>query len=424
MRLLFCGDSAGTGFGTVTRDLGAAMVARGVDVRFVSLNEQPEGVELPEPFRGRTALVGDANGWLASGVDARGAVDPDTALRTKGRLEAMCTGGLFPDGWAPEAVIVLGDVGSLQVSPVLEFIPEGFPALHYVPIEGVGLPPSWAAVWRKIRPVACSEFGADQIERLGLPRPPVVYHGVDARTFHPPTPATPYRMIGRTDTGRRPAVLRSREDCRRFLGWPLDEVILFRADRHMPRKMYPAMLRALAPVIAEDPRVRLVWHCRTVDYGGNLADERSKYPAAVQMRMNSTGFHDTAGGVPRELLPVMYAAADLYISTGAEGFGLTIAESIACGTPAVGLDYSSVPEVVGRAGVLAPVGYLVDNIYSHFWAAPDERAYRQIVRDLVADPARRGALGAAGPYQVLKFRWDRAAEQFAAILEEDRAVAA
>ena len=38
-RVLFLGDLAGTGFGTVTRDLGRELLARGLDVRFMSLNE-------------------------------------------------------------------------------------------------------------------------------------------------------------------------------------------------------------------------------------------------------------------------------------------------------------------------------------------------------------------------------------------------
>ena len=56
-RVLFLGDSAGTGFGTVTRELGKGLIARGYDLRFVSLNEQP-GEVLTEPFVGRTAIIG------------------------------------------------------------------------------------------------------------------------------------------------------------------------------------------------------------------------------------------------------------------------------------------------------------------------------------------------------------------------------
>ena len=87
MRVLLLGDSAGTGFGTVTADLGRAMLAQGDDVRFISLNEQPGG-ELQEPFAGRTAEIGRPDGWLGYGPDNLGSV-PD-------KLERMFTGGLFP----------------------------------------------------------------------------------------------------------------------------------------------------------------------------------------------------------------------------------------------------------------------------------------------------------------------------------------
>ena len=61
-RLLFAGDLAQTGFGTVTIDLGRALLGLGVDVRFLSLNET--GVVPPEPFASRTALLGQPGGWL------------------------------------------------------------------------------------------------------------------------------------------------------------------------------------------------------------------------------------------------------------------------------------------------------------------------------------------------------------------------
>lgn len=424
MKLLFLGDLAGTGFGTVTMDLGRALIERGVDVRFMSMNEAAE--DLPEPFRSRTALLHLPSGWMA--------LEPEEAVQErigdlKKRLTGMFTGGLFDDGWTPDAGLILGDVGSLKVSPVLDFIPDGFPAYHYVPIEGIGLPPLWRSVWERAKPIACSEFGADQIAAVMGERPPVVYHGVDTKAFQPVSAASPIRILG-----KKPQVLRSKAECRRFLGWPQDEIILFRADRHMPRKAYDSLFRSVAPLIAANPKVRLIYHCQPVDQGGDLYDEASKYGpvmgwqpcdrhlkhavlGGVASHLTNTGLHCRFGGVPRTVLAAMYNAADLYVSTSAEGFGLTIAESLACGVPAVGLAYSSVPEVIGEAGVTVPLGMLLPNIYSHFWGIPNEHAFTEAVAALIGDPAARTKMGKLGPFHVARqFSWRRAAEQIEQII--------
>ena len=410
MRLLIFGDSAGTGFGSVTRDLGSALLARGIDLRILSMNESA-GVHIdkgwPEALRERIVMLGHRDGWSAlSGLTAAAEATRQAMLA---QAKGVYTGSL-PGGWTPEAVLFIGDPASFEVSPWVRWLPETMPALHYVPIEGIGLPPAWRALWARVRPVAMSEFGADQLEALLGSRPPVVYHGVDPEAFWPVSGSRPLVMRTRK---MGPVRLTSRAECRRFLGWKRDETILFRADRHMPRKQFPAMLRAIGPVMRRHPSVRLILHCLSQDEGGSLPNEVSKYPD-LEGRISTTGHHDRGAGVPRAMLCAMYNAADLYVSTGAEGFGLTIAESLACGTPAVGLAYSSVPEVIGPAGVT--VGWhLIDNIYSYFWARPNEAELEAAVERLVLDPAERRMLGALGPPHIARFRWDVAAERFEAL---------
>lgn len=400
-RILFLGDSAGTGFGTVTKDLGKCLLTLGEDVRFVSLNEQPEG-DLPEPFAGRTAVLDNPNGWLGFHIDA------EIAARTVARCEGMFTGGLFDDGWTPDAGILLGDVASVKMSPVAGFIPDGFPVFHYVPIEGDGLPPSWAAVWRNLRPVAMSRFGADEIARLGIARPPVTYHGVNTDDFWPVSAKRPIYL----ETAKGTQKLHSKADCKRLFGRPADRVTLLRTDRHMPRKMYGSLFRALAPVLARHPNVDFIWHCATRDQGGDLSDEVSKY-GKIASQLFSSGFHDTYGGADRKILNALYNAADIYVSNSSEGFGLCIAEALACGVPAVGIKYSAVPEVIGPAGVTVPIITRVDNIYSHFWGWADERQFGAAVESLVNDAVLRTVLGAKGPAHVAaNFTWPGAAIQF------------
>jgi glycosyltransferase involved in cell wall biosynthesis len=405
-RILMFGDQAGTGFGTVTRDLGSALLAQGDDVRFVSINEddKPPTAEIGR----RTFQVGARDGYLAIPDDDAAAV------AMLARMDGLISGPTWADHplgpWAPEAVIVLGDFHAVRRMPEMFPAVRTVPCFHYVPVEGVDLPPSWADFWRIVQPVAMSQFGVDEIRRATGIDAPLVYHGVDASAFWPVSAARPIRLAGK--------VLRSREECKTYFGGRPDSTWLFRADRHMPRKMYARLLRSLAPVLAGHRDLFFLYHCGTSDQGGNLADTISKYPAPIASRFLSTRFHDEDGGAPREILNALYNAADIYVTNSAEGFGLTIAEALACGVPVVGARYSSVTEVIGPAGITVPEGYLVDNPYDHAWWAADERAFGLAVERLVSNVAERRTLGAKGPYHVAEhFRWDVAAQRFGAIIE-------
>ncbi len=59
------------------------------------------------------------------------------------------------------------------------------------------------------------------------------------------------------------------------------------------------------------------------------------------------------GYVPYEDLPILYSAADLFAYPSVyEGFGLPPLEAMACGTPVVTGNKTSLPEVVGDAGIM------------------------------------------------------------------------
>lgn len=432
-RVQFFGDLSGTGFGTVTQDLGRAMLDLGDDVRFVSFNELPG--ELPEPFASRTFRVGEASGWVHMPTS------PEEAEVMNARIRGLFSGDSWEDGWTPDAAVILGDFEAVRQGVMPTAIEQSrLPILHYCPVEGVQLPPRWAQFWSRVTPVAMSEFGATQIEAIMGKRPPMVYHGVDTEAFYPVSEERPIVLTVKGHLGR-PTLLRltSKTQCKEFFGGKADRLWLFRADRHMPRKRYPSLLRSIAPVLNDHPNVDFVYHCRTSDQGGNLEDAKSKFRPDLAARMMSTGLHDNFGGIERKGLNALYNAADLYVSTSAEGFGLTIAEVMACGTPAIGLGYSSVPEVIGAplperwdepfiegtGGLIVRPGGLVDNPYDHFWAAVDEPAFSKAVEHLVTHAKRRRELGFLATAHIERtFSWAAAARQFSDLCASKIAVAA
>ncbi len=390
MKILWFGDVAHTGFGTVTFDVGTRLLEQGADVRFLSQNISWE--PLAAPLGERT--------WNIAGASAE-------------QIQSMLLG--MPDGWKPDACIILGDVANVRNTvlsyPSLTQAFQTLPTFHYCPVEGVDLPPSWNRLWEVVRPVAMSEFGADQIATVTGIRPPVIYHGVDTDTFYPVAPNRPGYWHGQAVT--------SKVGARAAIGYPEDRIMALRTDRYMPRKQQNTLIRAFTRVFAADDRVDLVLHCRPYDEGGDLRDEVSKLIPPYQQRVKLTKAHDTFRGLSRADLNILYNAADIYVTNSAEGFGLTPAEASACGVPVVAMDYSTMPEVVGDAGVLVPVDHLVDNQYNHSWASVDEAAFAEAVLRLAQKPTLRRELGRKGPHRVRSmFQWDTAARQFATLIAE------
>ena len=102
--------------------------------------------------------------------------------------------------------------------------------------------------------------------------------------------------------------------------------------------------------------------------------------------------------VRREDLPTLYSGAlALTFPSLYEGFGLPVLEAMSCGTPVIASTASSVPEVVGDAGIL------LDPHRPDAWAAAVQR--------LMADPGLREELSRRGLRRAAHFTWERCARQ-------------
>ncbi|MDQ6919677.1 MAG: glycosyltransferase family 4 protein [Candidatus Dormibacteraeota bacterium] len=98
-----------------------------------------------------------------------------------------------------------------------------------------------------------------------------------------------------------------------------------------------------------------------------------------------------------ELVDLLSGAACLLFPSLYEGFGLPALEALACGCPVVAYRNSSLPEVVGDAGLLVP--------------NRDAEALGRAAAELVLDPARRRRLIDQGLAQAARFSWKGTADQ-------------
>jgi glycosyltransferase involved in cell wall biosynthesis len=80
-----------------------------------------------------------------------------------------------------------------------------------------------------------------------------------------------------------------------------------------------------------------------------------------------------------------------------EGFGLPVLEAMACGTPVLTSNVSSLPEVAGEAAMLVDPA--------------DVESIAAGLRELLESASRRAALAALGTARAATFSWDRCARQ-------------
>jgi glycosyltransferase involved in cell wall biosynthesis len=111
------------------------------------------------------------------------------------------------------------------------------------------------------------------------------------------------------------------------------------------------------------------------------------------------------GYVPEEEMPLWYNAATLFVYPSEyEGFGLPPLEAMACGTPVVSSTASSLPEVVGDAGILVN--------------PKDTDAIADAMHRVLDDQSLRLDLSERGPLRARAFTWRRMGEETLAIYRE------
>jgi glycosyltransferase involved in cell wall biosynthesis len=337
--------------------------------------------------------------WLGAGV-----VDTDASS-----VIARLKGGPEPEGrwsWAyrfrvgaTRAVHAAGarllHLGSPNVTPLGEtgprvvtshdLIPLRYPA-HYA-TRGEGFGPGRRLLDRRRygsaqHIIAISHATADDLMRiLGMPasRITVVYNGVRLAAWSAePTAA---------DT-----TLRER--------YGLAERFLVYAGDGDWRKNAEGMLRGLAQARSASPRLDL-----QLAWAGKLSEARQQAIRGLADELGIAQSVHLLGFVPDDDLAALYrqAFATLFVSR-AEGFGYPVLEAMACGSPVITSNVSSLVEVAGD------VATLVD--------PEDPGAIGRAIVSVDQGASARRQLTSAGRAWVARFSVERQAKETLAVYEQ------
>ena len=102
--------------------------------------------------------------------------------------------------------------------------------------------------------------------------------------------------------------------------------------------------------------------------------------------------------IPETDLPTYYSGAEAFVLPSLyEGFGFPVLEAMACACPVVTSDTSSLPEVVGEAGIM------VD--------PQNTNSLAEAMSKVLTDSKLRDNMIRKGLEQAKRFSWEKAAEQ-------------
>ena len=193
---------------------------------------------------------------------------------------------------------------------------------------------------------------------------------------------------------------RSSEESRRVLepyGLPERYVLYFGTNK--PHKNLPFLVRSWRRVAEALPGQGL-----GLVIGGH-DDSRYRETRDEVERLGLGGTVIFLGDFPEGLLPNLYSRAELFAFPSLyEGFGLPVLEAMACGTPVICSNSSSLPEVTGDAAILLP--------------PCDEVSWSEEIVRLSIDSELRDRLRCAGLKRAGEFSWERSASQLLEVFKK------
>jgi len=133
----------------------------------------------------------------------------------------------------------------------------------------------------------------------------------------------------------------------------------------------------------------------------HLAGTGRNFAKFKEMRVPNMFLH---GDVKYQDVSSFLNSLDVFVfPTLGEGFGLPVCEAMACGVPVVASNLTTMPEIVGDAGILSE---------------PNVKEMSDSIEKMVADRLLRKKMGRRGIDRAREFTWRKAAEKTVDIYEE------
>ncbi|MCB2115506.1 MAG: glycosyltransferase family 4 protein [Rhodobacteraceae bacterium] len=363
------------GFGRFTRSLVTALAARDTGFRYTLVFDRAPA--LPVPAGVATVIAGAQKSMTeaSAGAGARGGADMMTLSRAASGLGADLY--FFPASYS--FYPMLSRVPKLVC--IHDTIPERFPDLIFPTKKNFRLwqVKSWLARMQARRILTVSEASAKDIaEMLGVPRGriDVTTEGADA-TFRPLK--DPARL----------AAARARH------GIGAGDKILTYVGGFNRHKNVLRLIEAMPAILAAVPEARLAIVGRTT--GDRFWDNIDELKAGASRDARASDRITFTGEISDADMAELLAASEALVFPSLyEGFGLPAVEAMYCGTPVLASDRSSLPEVVGDAGLL------FDPTLSEALAAAAIR--------LLTEPGLRADLAERALSRAREFTWQASAE--------------
>lgn len=367
--LIVSDNGVPSGFGRIADEVGTRLQARGFDITAASyaydglLPPMLDGKRLPYHV---ASLNGKAN-WIDDVMKLMNAIQPEIVISIQD----------FP--YAQQ----------IRLAPV-DWSKFGFMVI--TPVDGVPIFPAWLETMAQADGgLTISQFGVNAFREaginVGLCRP-----GVDVDSF--------YRM---SDGERR--------DLRAALGIEAEAFVFGTMAQNQGRKAIPLMMRAFFEFTKDKPNARYLMDMEPQSPAGwdlrALCEQQGWDSSKLIFRYQAL----QAGLVE---LRERYNVLDVHaVISHREGYGLPLAEAMACGVVSMALDYCSGPEVVGegRGALVKCIDYDVPGT----WGGAEDRYpdLQDMARKLQAlhdYPNARRALALRGMAWARRQTWDAATD--------------